>query len=157
MAHFVQLWRSDRQVGELGPFRTQQIAAAQARAMAPCAGRGTVVMVVNGKTRRRNGKKPKRSQAAMKKLGRRIKASATASYLPKTVRKPVLAFAFALLDPKVALVDKYLAVGGAAPLAAADGPLPLGDLAAAGLTITKMTRLAKDRHRKQADRALAKA
>ena len=92
----------------------------------------------------------------MKRLGRRIKLGALNAAAPKFVRRPALAFGFALMDPKVAMVDKYLAVGGSAPLAVADGPLPIGDLMAAGITVTKMTRLAKARHYKRADAALAR-
>jgi hypothetical protein len=159
MGYYVRLRRNGRKVGELGPFTTRALAIRQAQPLADDAASDVVVTVENATSRRRNAgaKKPKRSHATMKKLGKRFKATVMESSIPRPMRRPLLAFAYALMDPKVPLADKYLAVGGAAPMAAVDGPFPIGDFAAAGLTLYKMNRLPQDKHREQADKALARA
>jgi hypothetical protein len=150
MSYYVRMRRNGRAVGTIGPFRSHATAASQARVIADDAAPDVRVSVE--KPRRANG----RSHATMKKLGKRFKQTALESRIPRPVRRPMLAFAFALMDSKVPLADKYLAVGGTAPMAALDGPLPLADLTAAGLTLYKMSKLAQPRHFAQADKTLAR-
>jgi hypothetical protein len=166
--------RNGKKVGELGPFRTRALAARQAQPFADQAASGVIVTVEPARVRkrvrkpsrypgtpprRRNSKKSgAKSQSIYARAGRKIKKGALMTVAPRPIRRAMLAFGFALMDPKISAGSKFLAMGGAAPVALADGPAPgPADLAALGLTVAQARAIVKARHIAKADRLLESA